>query len=48
MMQIKAWLAPQIWETGAYFAIFNEADEVVLRAIEAIQDKTFEEVGINY
>lgn len=48
MLQIKAWLAPQIWEIGAYFSVFNEADEVVNRAIEAIQDKTFEEVGIKY
>ncbi len=48
MLQIKAWLAPQIWEVGAYFAVFNEADEVVNRAIQAIEDKTFEEVGIKY
>ena len=48
MMQIKAWLAPQIWEIGTYFAVFNEGDEVVLRAIEAIQDNTFDEVGIKY
>ena len=48
MVQIKAWLAPQVWEIGAYFSVLNEADEVVNRAIESIQDKTFEEVGIKY
>jgi len=46
MLQIKAWLAPQIWEVGAYYAVFNEADEVVNRAIESIQGTTFEEIGI--
>jgi len=48
MLQIKGWLAPQIWEVGAYFAVYNEEDKVVQRAIQAIQDKTFEEVGIKY
>ena len=48
MLQIKGWLAPQIWEVGAYFAVYNEADKVVQRAIQAIQDETFEEVGIKY
>lgn len=46
--QIKAWLAPQIWEIGAYFSVLNETDEVVNRAIQAIQNNTFKEVGINY
>ena len=46
MLQIKAWLAPQIWEVGAYYSVFNEVDEVVNRAIKAIQDTTFEDVGI--
>lgn len=48
MIQIKAWLAPQIWEVGAYFAVLNEEDKVVNRAIKAIQDDTFDKVGIKY
>ncbi|MFK7983507.1 MAG: S41 family peptidase [Saprospiraceae bacterium] len=48
MLRIKAWIAPQIWEVGSYFAVNNEEDAVVQRAIEAIQDKTFQELGIKF
>jgi len=48
MLKIKAWLAPQIWEVGAYFAVLNDTDEVVQRAVQAIQDDTFEELGIKF
>ena len=46
MTQIKAWLAPQIWEIGAYFSVLNEKDDLVNRAIESFKDGTFEKVGI--
>ena len=48
MVRIKAWIAPQIWEAGAFFAVNNNEDAVVKRAIEAIKGKTFEEIGIKY
>lgn len=46
MTQIKAWLAPQIWEIGDYFSILNEKDDLVNRAIQSFTDGTFEKVGI--
>ena len=48
MLRIKAWIAPQIWEAGSFFAVNNNEDAIVKRAIEAIKDKTFEEIGIKY
>lgn len=46
MTQIKAWLAPQIWEAGAYYSVFNEEDSVVLRALKAMRDGTYTQLGI--
>jgi len=46
MTQIKAWLAPQIWEIGSYFSVLNEEDELVNRAIKSFRDGTFEKLGI--
>ncbi len=46
IQQIKAWMAPQVWDVDAYYAIFNAHDPVLIRAIEAIKDRTFEKLGI--
>lgn len=44
--QIKAWIGPQIWESGSYYAVFNEVDPIVIRAIKAISNNSFEQIGI--
>ena len=46
--QIKAWVGPQIWETGTYYAVINEEDEQVRRAIECLSDNTFNQLGLKY
>ena len=37
-LQLKALVARDIWETSQYFAIMNEANDIVLRALELIKD----------
>lgn len=46
MTQIKAWLAPQVWEIGSYFSVLNAEDPVVLRAVKAMRDGTYAKIGI--
>lgn len=46
MTQIKAWLAPQVWEIGSYFSVLNAEDPVVLRAVKAMKDGTYAKLGI--
>jgi len=46
LTQIKAWLAPQIWENGSYYSVFNAEDKVVLRAVKAMRDGTYTKLGI--
>lgn len=48
LTQIKAWLGPQLWENGTYYAVFNNEDEAVLRAIRCIKDDTFDRLGVFY
>ena len=37
-LQLKALVARDIWETSQYFAIMNEANDIVLRALDLIKD----------
>lgn len=46
LTKIRAWLAPQIWEDGAYYSVMNEKDDLVNRAIQSFKDGTFEKLGI--
>ncbi|MEM1123558.1 MAG: S41 family peptidase, partial [Bacteroidota bacterium] len=48
LTQIKAWMGPQIWTPASYFMVFNEEDEAVQRAIDAIRSDVFKAVGITY
>ncbi len=46
MTQIKAWLAPQIWEIGSYFSVLNAEDPLVQRTVKAMRDDTYKQLGI--
>ncbi len=46
---VKAWIARNVWNYGAYWRVFNENDDAFKDAVQAIQDKgKFKEYKINY
>jgi carboxyl-terminal processing protease len=45
-LQLKALVARNIWDTSAYVQIINSINHALLKAVEAIQDNTFEKLKI--
>ena len=45
-LQLKALVARNLWDTGAYMQVINDINHALQKAIEAIQDKTFEKLKI--
>jgi len=43
---LKAWIGSQVWNNDTYYNIFNEFDPVVLRALESLEDGSFEALGV--
>ncbi|MCF8465658.1 MAG: S41 family peptidase [Flavobacteriales bacterium] len=46
--RLKALLARTIWQTEAFYRVFNADDDAVLKAIESIDDKTFRKLKLSY
>jgi carboxyl-terminal processing protease len=46
--QIKALIARNIWDESAYFKIINNTSESYKKAIEVINDKTFDKMKVKY
>lgn len=46
--RLKALLARTIWQTEAFYRVFNADDDAVLKAIESIDDKTFRRLKLSY
>jgi carboxyl-terminal processing protease len=45
-LQIKALIARNLWDTDAYFEVINELNGALNKAIEAVQNKTFEKMKL--
>jgi carboxyl-terminal processing protease len=46
--RIKALTARSLWKTQEFFRVINREDEVVQKALEAIDDKTFKKLRLSY
>ena len=46
--RLKALLARTLWQTEAFYRVFNAEDDAVAKAIEAIEDKTFRKMKLSY
>ncbi len=46
--RLKALLARTLWQTEAFFRVFNAEDDAVVKAIESIEDKTFRKFKLSY
>jgi carboxyl-terminal processing protease len=47
-MRIKANLAQDIWGYDEFYEIFNQSNEALTRAVEAIQNGEAKKLGIRY
>ncbi len=48
--QLRALIARNLWDTNAYFEVINDLNGALVKAIEAVQNKTFERMklaGVN-
>ena len=45
-LQLKALLARNLWDTDAYFEVINDINGALQKAIEAIQNNTFEKMKL--
>ena len=45
-LQVKALIARNLWDTNAYMFVINDINNALQKAIEAINDKTFEKMKI--
>lgn len=45
-LQLKALLARNLWDTDAYFEVINDLNGALNKAIEAVQNKTFERMKL--
>jgi carboxyl-terminal processing protease len=45
-LQLKALVARNLWDTAAYFQIINDINNALQKAIQAINDNTFERMKI--
>ncbi|MCB9186123.1 MAG: S41 family peptidase [Flavobacteriales bacterium] len=46
--RLKALLARTLWQTEAFYRVFNAQDDAVKTAIESIDDKTFRKMKLSY
>ena len=46
--RLKALLARTLWQTEAFYRVFNTNDDAVLKAIESIEGKTFRKMKLSY
>ena len=46
--QIKALIARNIWDGAAYFKVINNTSDAYLKAIEVLNDKTFEKMKVKF
>jgi carboxyl-terminal processing protease len=46
--RLKALLARTLWQTEAFYRVFNAEDDAVIKAIESIDDKTFRRLKLSY
>lgn len=46
--RLRALLARTLWQTEAFYRVFNSNDDAVAKAIEAIEDKTFKKLKLSY
>lgn len=46
--RLKALLARTLWQTEAFYRVFNAEDDAVSKAIESIEDKTFRRLNLSY
>jgi carboxyl-terminal processing protease len=44
--QLKALLARDLWNTNAYYVIINDINNFYVKAMECLNDKTFEKMKI--
>ncbi|MCF8276436.1 MAG: S41 family peptidase [Flavobacteriales bacterium] len=45
--RLKALLARTLWQTEAFYRVFNAEDDAVLKALESIDDKTFKRLKLS-
>ena len=45
---LKAYIARGLYNSGAYVQIINEVDHTVLKAVEVINDNTFNKLAVQY
>jgi len=45
-VQLRALIARNIWDTNAYFEVINELNSSLNKAVEAVQNKTFERMKL--
>lgn len=46
--RLRALLARTLWQTEAFYRVFNAEDDAVKEAIESIEDKTFRKMKLSY
>lgn len=46
--RLRALLARTLWQTEAFYRVFNANDDAIAKAIEAIEDKTFRKLKLSY
>ena len=46
--QLKALIAQNLWQRNGYFEVYNEMDETYQKALEVLEDNTFEKMKLNY
>lgn len=46
--RLRALLARTLWQTEAFYRVFNAEDDAVMKAIESIDDKTFRKLKLSY
>lgn len=46
--RLKALLARTLWQTEAFYRVFNTEDDAIMKAIESIDDKTFRKLKLSY
>ncbi len=47
-LRLKALLARTLWKTEEFYRVFNAEDDVVSKAIESIEDRTFRKLKLSY
>jgi carboxyl-terminal processing protease len=45
-LRLKAVLAQDIWGYNEFYQVYNDSNEIVQRAVKAIQDKEYENMNL--